>query len=456
MSRAHSKALKNNPKLMAEVEALAVADHPLDSIRSFIRRFVFLSEHQARVAAAWVLHAHTVEAAEATPYLAISSAEKQSGKTTLLEVLEMLVPNPWLTGRVTAAVLIRKIDAEAPTLLLDESDAAFGGEKEYAEALRGVLNTGHKPSGKASCCVGQGPNMSYKDFRTFCPKAVAGIGRLPDTISDRAIPIRLKRKAVSEKIERFRRRNVEPEAALLKPQVEAWATAILPSLRDARPDLPEELSDRQQDGAEPLLAIADCAGGDWPSALRSALVALCREAQTDDGSIGVQLLTDIRNVLDSREVERISSADLVAALAEIETSPWGEWSKGKPLSAGKLARLLHPFEVSPATIRMNDAKTPRGYLRGDFEDAWSRYLPAPVPVEVHKNATTQQPIVFNEIEPEKVLRNENVALSKAKQEVKPQHQGTLEPATDAACGVVALLDAPTGTEPSLEVEEGEL
>ena len=63
------------------------------------------------------------------------------------------------------------------------------GEKEYAEALRGVLNTGHRRGGKASCCVGQGANITYKDFSTFCPKAIAGIGKLPDTVADRSIPI---------------------------------------------------------------------------------------------------------------------------------------------------------------------------------------------------------------------------------------------------------------------------
>jgi len=113
----------------------------LDSIKSLIRRYVFLSEHQARIVATWVVHTHTFDAADSTPYLAITSAEKQSGKTRLLEVFLTLVANPWFTGRVTAAVLTRKIDVERPTLLLDESDAAFNGEKEYAEALRGVLNT---------------------------------------------------------------------------------------------------------------------------------------------------------------------------------------------------------------------------------------------------------------------------------------------------------------------------
>jgi hypothetical protein len=118
------------------------------------------------------------------------------------------VAEPWFTGRVTAAVLVRKVDDVKPTLLLDESDATFGGEKEYAEALRGILNTGHRRGGVASLCVGKGPEMSFKDFSTVCPKAIAGIGKLPDTVADCSIPIRLKRTASGEVPERFRLRNV--------------------------------------------------------------------------------------------------------------------------------------------------------------------------------------------------------------------------------------------------------
>jgi hypothetical protein len=61
--------------------------------------------------------------------------------------------------------LVRKISAEQPTLLLDESDAAFAGDREYAEALRGVLNSGHSRDGAVSLCVGQGANITFKDFR---------------------------------------------------------------------------------------------------------------------------------------------------------------------------------------------------------------------------------------------------------------------------------------------------
>jgi hypothetical protein len=351
----------------------------LDEVYKFIRRFVLLSEEQARVVVLWIVHTHVFNAGDYTPYLAITSAEKRSGKTRLLEVLKSLTAHPWLTGRVSPAVLYRKIDAEHPTLLLDESDAAFNGEREYAEALRGVLNTGFQRSGTASCCVGKGAEMSYCDFSTFSPKAIAGIGRLPDTIADRAIPFRLKRAARHESIERFRLRSVGSEAANLRSQVEAWAACIGERIPDAQPELPAVLSDRQQDGAEPLLAIADAAGVEWPQRARHAFVELCTEAQAADDSIGVQLLSDIRGIFEERSVDRIASADLAGALAKIETSPWAEWARGKPISTQKLAQLLKPFGIAPGTIRLPEGSTAKGYYRDAFRDAFERYLPPEPP-----------------------------------------------------------------------------
>lgn len=416
----------------------------LDHVAAYIRRFMSLSESQARVAAVWAVHTHTFDAADSTPYLAITSAEKQSGKTRLLEVLETLVENPWFTGRVTAAVLTRKIDAEGPTLLLDESDAAFGGEREYAEALRGVLNTGHRRGGKASCCVGQGANIGFKDFSTFCPKAIAGIGKLPDTVADRSIPIRLKRTAQGEKVERFRRRDVESEAARLKAQIETWCSGIIPTLRDTRPQLPEEMTDRQQDGAEPLLVIADAAGGDWPQALRQSLIALCAEALAADSSIGVQLLADTRQIFDSRGVDRLASADLAAALCEIETSPWAEWSHGKPITPGKLARLLSSHEIKPHSVRIGD-KTPKGYQRKDFEDVWARYLRISTLCSLYppsESATAATTLI-----PEQIGREQN-----ATQGTAVADQNSQKPASNGPCGGVAFSEALTREQRVVEVE----
>ncbi len=343
----------------------------LDSVMIFIRRFVSLNEAQARAVVLWVAHTHAIEAADCTPYLNPNSAEKQSGKTRLLEVFEPLVSNPWLTGRVTAATLTRKIDDLHPTLLLDESDAAFKGEQTYAEALRGVLNTGYRRGGKASCCVGQGANMGYKDFLTFSAKAIAGIGSLPDTVADRSIPIHLKR-ARRGTVERWRERDGKREAAPIAAKLAAWAQANLERLREGRPDIPSALSDRQADVCEPLLAIADLAGGEWPKTARAALVKLCVDAQTTDESTGVQLLRDIKSVFVDKAADEIPSGELAEALAKIETSPWGEWSKGKPLSPAKLARLLKPFDIHPDKIKNNTA---RGYAHPWFQEAFSLYLP---------------------------------------------------------------------------------
>jgi Protein of unknown function (DUF3631)/Toprim-like len=345
----------------------------LDSVFRFIKRFVSLTDTQARITTLWVAHSHVLDATDCTPYLSINSAEKQSGKTRLLEILETLVCRPWLTGRATAAVLTHKIDDVKPTLLLDESDAAFAGVKEYAEVLRGILNTGYRRGGASSCCVGQGANISYRDFETFCPKAIAGIGKLPDTVADRSIPIRLKRARPGE-VQRFRRRDAEPEAGEIKSRLVAWCGASLETLRDARPEMPTSLSDRQADCCEPLLAIADLVGGDWSVKARRALVELCTKAQADDQSTGVCLLADIRDIFDERRVRRISSAELVDALVANETSPWGEWVNGKPITKPKLSRLLGKFGIVPASLRFGET-TLKGYVLDDFEDAFSLYLP---------------------------------------------------------------------------------
>lgn len=387
----------------------------LNAVAEFYRRFVRISDAQAVGTSLWTFHTHAIAAATTTPYLSVTSPEKQSGKTRLLEVAELLVAKPWLTGRVTAACLVRKIDAQHPTLLLDESDAAFNGDKEYAEALRGVLNTGHRRGGQASCCVGQGANISFKDFATFCPKAIAGIGKLPDTVGDRSIPIRLKRKSPGETVSRFRRREAEPEAKVLRSKITAWIAGELDHLRDARPALPDAISDRQQDGAEPLLAIADAAGGEWPAKARSALVELFGSTAASDDSAGVRLLADIRLIFADVGVDKITSADLIAKLVEIETSPWSEWSHGKPLSPVGLGRLLKPFEVIPRTIRA-EARVAKGYARESFEDAWSRYLPARA---LEPDSDPLQPLQANVYAPEThifdPLQNESVTGQKSEE-----------------------------------------
>ena len=345
----------------------------LSAVCAFVRRYVVLSDHQATAVALWVAHTHAIDAAACTPYLHVTAGTKRAGKTRLIEVLETLVRRPWRTDRVSSAVLVRKIDAEHPTLLLDETDATLGKRSEYGEALRGLLNSGYRRGGSSSLCVGHGTGMAYRDFSTFAAKALAGIGELPDTVRDRSIQIMLHRRLASESVERWRERDGHADATRIADQLATWAPAAVPSLQTARPELPETLDDRAADVWEPLLAIADCAGADWAGRARQAAEAL--GGQVEDADPGVQLLQDIRNVLDHHDGDVIATNVLLDRLVDAEDRPWREWRRGHPLTARGLACLLEPLGVQPDRCDTPTGRL-RGYRRDALRDAIARYLPS--------------------------------------------------------------------------------
>jgi Protein of unknown function (DUF3631) len=231
----------------------------LNDVREFIRRFVVLDNAQADAVTLWVAHTHVFEAFGCTPYLAISSPEKRSGKTRLLEVLELLVREPVATANISDAALFRVIEKRKPTLLIDEVDAIFGKKAREREELRGMINAGYR-RGATTHRMGGKNNTTLQTFSVYCPKAFAGIGDcLPDTILDRAISIGLKRRTRDKSVERFRLREVEPKGHSLRDRLADWLEPQHDYLAEQRPTLPTELDDRAQDVWEPLLAVAELA-----------------------------------------------------------------------------------------------------------------------------------------------------------------------------------------------------
>ncbi len=343
----------------------------LKEVKNLIERFVVLRPEQLHVLALWVVHTHCFDAAETTPYLHITSAEKRSGKTRLLEVLSLLVARPWFTSRATSGALVRKIEAETPTLLLDESDVAFRSDPQFAEALRGILNAGHRRGGVVSLCVGQGSTMTYRDYPVFSPKAIAGIGRLPDTVADRSIRIEVRRRARHEPVARFRFRLAQLEAEPIRAKLCQLSDRILPELKELTPPLPEELDDRAQDVWEPLLAIAEVAGDDWVRRARQAAISLSGpEARMETESQRVRLLRDIRKAFGSHQ--RLPTKQLVDKLQQLEEAPWDRLG----LTAERLASMLRFYGIRSRQWREGEVRH-RGYFREDFEDAWMRYLSEP-------------------------------------------------------------------------------
>jgi hypothetical protein len=241
--------------------------------------------------------------------------------------------------------------------------------------------------------------MRVEPFECFGPKVLSGIGSLPDTIDDRAFPVRLKRKTSAEVVERFRDRDARALAEPIRDWLTWWSTEEIDSLDNVRVELPTELDDRAQDAAEPLLAIAHLAGGEWPKRLRKALVAL-RAEQSEEGDQpdGIRLLADVRTAFKGRE--EMLTAELLVALFRFDTSPWAHWwgetRRGEfgetsiepnRAAAMKLARTLKPFGVRPRSVGERRAK---GYRISDFEDAFSRYLPSEVAQVVQTAQASQK------------------------------------------------------------------
>lgn len=356
----------------------------LDQIASFLRRYVVFARPEAIVAVVlWIAHTHALQYADATPYLAISSPEKQSGKTRLLECLQLLAHDcSGIAITPTASTIFRTLEATPDaTLLLDELDAVFRDRSDKYEEVRAVINAGHRRGATVPRSV-PGPKNTWvvKQFPVFGPKALAGIGKLPDTVTDRAIPIRMLKRKRSEPVARFHVRTAREEAASL---VGALAAALAAQPPAPEAEIPVELPDRAGDAWEPLLAIADAAAGPWPARARRAAVVLHASREADD-SLGLRLLADLRLVFEQRGGERISTADLISALAADEEGPWA--SERSPLTPHRLARLLHPFEITSKQLRIGPTSV-KGYEREAFLDAWERYLPSPPsPVEPkHRN-----------------------------------------------------------------------
>lgn len=353
----------------------------IEQLGQLFRRYVvFQSDAQVLALSLWVIHTHAFAAAEATPYPSIDSPEKRSGKTRLLEVLELVVARGWLVAGVTEAVLFRKIAQQQPTLLLDEVDATFGTYQEKTEPTRAVLNAGARRGGAVSRCVP--PNHDVEDFGVFSPKCLAGIndGRLPETIRDRTIPIHLHRKRPGEKIERFRFRRGNDEAKEIVAAIEEWVEANLAELIPLEPELPEELNDRAAEGWEPLLAIAELIGGEITEQARRAAIELSGEDDLEDASFGTQLLADLKEWWDRDQdgASNLTSDEICSHLRSLLDRPWGNWGKGRPspgLTQRDLARILRPYGIKPKTIRLPAGITKKGYMREQFVDVWDRYVP---------------------------------------------------------------------------------
>ena len=343
----------------------------LARVRALLRRYLVLpSEHAERALALWVLHTWAFDGARITPYLFIRSAEPESGKTRVLEVLRLLCRTAKRASTITEAALYQAVEAWKPTLLLDEVDQVFTGRSEREMALCAVLNDGYELGGTA---LRGTQEMEPREFSVFCPKAMSGIdtGRMPDTLRSRCIVITMKKRLPSEPVERFYPQDIAEQTEALRAALEHWADEHAEELAAYRPAPIMEISDRTDEAWRLLLAIAALAGDDWPARARAAVIALAKANVAEDAGHGHLLLVALRRVFD-QEGSPLASKTICQALNADEELPFGGYSKDAGVSPRTLAKLLRPYGVKPKVVRVG-VETPRGYERDQFAEAWERY-----------------------------------------------------------------------------------
>jgi hypothetical protein len=342
-------------------------------VRAFIRRFVVLQSADIELLIAlWVIHTYAIDCASYTPYLHITGPTPECGKSRLLEVLEVLVHNPWLTGGSSKSSLMRTLQATHPTLLLDEADTALSQDDD---SLTNILNNGFQ-RGKAVSVSDKDAagNWTPTRFDVFGPKAISGIDDIRDTIATRCIRIPMEPRQKNQTVDRFRPLKIAGEATAIRQSIsDALTGDVRNYLASVEPDMPEELKDRQQDVLEPLMAIADAAGIGSEARSAAVTVMLAAKAERDDPKL--DLLQDIQEYLSERP-ELTSFVTTEGLVGYLNAQKHRRWPTISPigLTDHRLGKMLRSFKVDTNGRTTINGKKYRGYQRKQLEQVIAKYL----------------------------------------------------------------------------------
>lgn len=360
---------EENQSPFPEIEPWHEPIHPaqlLTEISETIKRFIVCQNETITAATLWAAMTWFIDVIQVAPLAVITAPEKRCGKSQMLFLLSRIVNRPLAASNISSAALFRSIDAWQPTLLIDEADTFMRENEE----LRGIINCGHTRDSAYIVRV-IGDDHTPRRFNVWGTKALAGIGKLPETIMDRSITLELRRKKFEETAERLR--HVDPEIfRILAKKLSRFSQDYSDKVRHAKPTLPDTLNDRAQDNWEPLFAIAEIAGDEWLQLARTAALKISLNSDQSE-SIGVQLLFDIQEIYEPQCIDRFTTSELITALCKDDEKPWATYNRGRPITPRQIANRLKEFGIISNTIRIGTI-TAKGYQYWQFADAFSRYL----------------------------------------------------------------------------------
>lgn len=341
----------------------------VQELENIFKRYLYLPQYAEKILALWVLHTYKPEEFEYTPRLFIYSPEPRCGKSTLLDLLELLCNKAVKTENISAAAFYNLVQSCRPTLLIDEADTFFKSN----EGLRGAIDSGYKCNG----CVIRMEGEKKKEptaYSCFAPCAIAGIGKIHQTILDRSIMIYMQRGLLNELPEKLRIRQIASEVTMLKRKCAKFMQNVF---QNNDVTMPNGLNSRQENSWEPLLIIAEHISEEYAENIRK--IAQIFSAMPDDDSdvsIRIALLQDIKRLFKEGGGTEFfyPSQKMCDELSNFEEQPWSEFNRGRPITPRNLAQLLKHFKITP--VKENIGLTSqRGYKSGQFKEIFLRYLP---------------------------------------------------------------------------------
>ena len=166
-------------------------------------KYMRLSPAECDMAALGAMHSHCFDFFDVVVIFVVSSPKPRSGKTRLLRLVARIVPKKlFISGSGAAtAFIIRVIEMYGPNVFLDEFDNIMKGNPEAAEAFRGVLNSAFdRESAVTGKCVPTEQGHMPRTFSLWAPYWIGGLKKPPETVEDRAIIFKLRRKLPGDKV----------------------------------------------------------------------------------------------------------------------------------------------------------------------------------------------------------------------------------------------------------------
>ena len=339
----------------------------LDLISAKFKEHVkFRDESDADALALWVAMTYVMEHLEIAPMVYVWSPEAMSGKSTVMKLLKVFCHRAEMVSKITPSAIYRLIDRDQPTLIFDEADRFLLGNNE----LNGIINAGHARFEATVIINKKLPDGNYEpiEFPVWCAKAIAGIGKQDDTLTSRSIVISLRRKLISESVKPIRF-NMFQEYEFVRESLAAWAAKFEPIIEQEMEPFLKANTDRGTDNWLALGIIEKRINPEWVERVQAALDTI--EARQSDGlqSAGVQLLSDVHDVVSECSRPEWSSTDLYNAVVQNEETDWSVFNHGRPITKKKFTQMLGDFGIKP-TKRSNA----NIFYVTDLEDAFKRYL----------------------------------------------------------------------------------